>query len=242
MPCYKSGDLVPEFHTAGKGSYATEAECLEACKEGACCNGTTCSVKPQCQCNAEAGEVFNGVGTTCPCTFNTSMLLTIAELSDPAGGIGTSPLALGVFNLLPVHDGCIFREYRYLNARPPKTFTSSDGSFARVVPMDVQFRIFQFRGEWRVSMLAPSRIDEETDAGVVSPDLDYYLTNCAVGNGQSTVGFGDSLEAFGRGPFSLCAPYSISLSTGTNLRAACFSSYPYHAYSYSIEPVLNPLP
>ncbi len=55
---------------ATSGFYATEAECLEACKEGACCNGTTCSVKPQCQCNAAAGEVFKGIGTVCspnPC-------------------------------------------------------------------------------------------------------------------------------------------------------------------------------
>jgi hypothetical protein len=50
-------------------TYATEAACLEACKEGACCEGTTCSVKPQCQCQG-AGETFKGVGTTCnpdPC-------------------------------------------------------------------------------------------------------------------------------------------------------------------------------
>jgi hypothetical protein len=37
--------------------------------EGACCEGTTCSVKPQCQCQG-AGQRFRGVGTTCtpnPC-------------------------------------------------------------------------------------------------------------------------------------------------------------------------------
>jgi hypothetical protein len=45
-------------------TYATEAACLEACKEGACCEGTTCSVKPQCQCQG-AGKTFNGVGTAC---------------------------------------------------------------------------------------------------------------------------------------------------------------------------------
>lgn len=70
MPCYKPGEAVPAFHRAGFGLFATEAECLEACNEGACCNGTTCSVKPQCQCDAEAGEVFEGVGTVCspnPC-------------------------------------------------------------------------------------------------------------------------------------------------------------------------------
>ena len=49
-------------------TYATEAACLEACKEGACCetaNGvTTCSVKPACQCQG-TGKTFKGVGTTC---------------------------------------------------------------------------------------------------------------------------------------------------------------------------------
>jgi len=30
--------------------FSTEAECNQACKEGACCEGTTCTVKPQCQC------------------------------------------------------------------------------------------------------------------------------------------------------------------------------------------------
>jgi|694.fasta_scaffold00746_37 hypothetical protein len=35
---------------SGGGGYTTEADCLNACKEGACCEGTTCTVKPQCQC------------------------------------------------------------------------------------------------------------------------------------------------------------------------------------------------
>lgn len=70
MPCYQSNAVPAGFSVSGSGSYSTEADCLNACKEGACCNGTTCSVKPQCQCNAAAGEVFKGVGTTCtpnPC-------------------------------------------------------------------------------------------------------------------------------------------------------------------------------
>jgi len=55
--------------SASSGGYTTEAECLQACKEGACCEGTTCTVKPQCQCQG-TGETFKGVGTTCspnPC-------------------------------------------------------------------------------------------------------------------------------------------------------------------------------
>lgn len=71
MPCYQAGNVPAGYVPIGSGSYATEADCLNACKEGACCNGTTCSIKPQCQCNAAAGEVFKGVGTVCrpnPCS------------------------------------------------------------------------------------------------------------------------------------------------------------------------------
>lgn len=64
MPCYQSTNVPVNLSTAGSTSYATEAECLQACKEGACCEGTTCSVKPQCQCQG-TGKVFKGVGTTC---------------------------------------------------------------------------------------------------------------------------------------------------------------------------------
>lgn len=69
MPCYQSTSLPSGVTAAGRTSYKTEAECLQACKEGACCEGTTCSIKPQCQCQG-AGKTFKGVGTTCepnPC-------------------------------------------------------------------------------------------------------------------------------------------------------------------------------
>jgi hypothetical protein len=69
MTCYQSTNLPSGFSTTGRTSYATEADCLQACKEGACCEGTTCTVKPQCQCQG-AGKTFKGVGTTCtpnPC-------------------------------------------------------------------------------------------------------------------------------------------------------------------------------
>ena len=64
MPCYQPTNFPPGFTTTGRTSYATEADCLNSCKEGACCEGTTCSVKPQCQCQG-AGKVFRGVGTVC---------------------------------------------------------------------------------------------------------------------------------------------------------------------------------
>lgn len=68
MPCQQITNTGISYNpplSSRSGPFATEAECLQACKEGACCNGTTCSVKPQCQCDAAAGEVFKGVGTTC---------------------------------------------------------------------------------------------------------------------------------------------------------------------------------
>ena len=64
MPCYQSTNLPGGFSTTGRPSYKTEAECNQACQEGACCEGTTCSVKPACQCQG-TGKVFKGVGTVC---------------------------------------------------------------------------------------------------------------------------------------------------------------------------------
>jgi hypothetical protein len=64
MTCYQSTNLPSGVTTTGRTSYTTEADCLNACKEGACCEGTACSVKPQCQCQG-TGKVFKGVGTTC---------------------------------------------------------------------------------------------------------------------------------------------------------------------------------
>jgi hypothetical protein len=64
MPCYQLPNLPGGVTTTGRTSYTTEAECNQACKEGACCEGTTCTVKPQCQCQG-AGKVFKGVGTVC---------------------------------------------------------------------------------------------------------------------------------------------------------------------------------
>lgn len=69
MACYQTSSLPPGVSASGRTSYATQAECSQACQEGACCEGTTCSIKPQCQCQG-AGKTFSGVGTTCdesPC-------------------------------------------------------------------------------------------------------------------------------------------------------------------------------
>lgn len=70
MPCYQqTAATYLGLDRRTPTSYATEADCLNACKEGACCEGGTCSVKPQCQCQG-AGKVFKGLGTVCspdPC-------------------------------------------------------------------------------------------------------------------------------------------------------------------------------
>lgn len=52
------------------GPFKSEKECLEACREGACCRGLSCSIKPQCECDPALGFTFMGSGTTCspnPC-------------------------------------------------------------------------------------------------------------------------------------------------------------------------------
>jgi hypothetical protein len=79
MPCYQSTNLPSGVTTTGRTSYRTEADCLNACKEGACCEGTTCSVKPACQCQG-TGQVFKGVGTVC---------ITSDILCCKAGAAGT---------------------------------------------------------------------------------------------------------------------------------------------------------
>jgi len=73
--------------TPFSGSHATEAECLAACQEGACCEGTTCSVKPQCQCQG-TGKVFKGVGTVCspnPCDLCDASTITISTSGTASG-------------------------------------------------------------------------------------------------------------------------------------------------------------
>jgi len=74
MACYQSTNLPSGFVTTGRTSYTTQADCNQACKEGACCEGTACTVKPACQC-VSATQKFVGIGTTCAsdtCQFCTA--------------------------------------------------------------------------------------------------------------------------------------------------------------------------
>lgn len=73
MPCYQAADFPSAASLSGRAVYKTKSECDQACKDGACCETaggvTTCSVKPQCQCQG-TGKTFQGIGTTCspnPC-------------------------------------------------------------------------------------------------------------------------------------------------------------------------------
>jgi hypothetical protein len=72
MPCYQPTNFPPGFTTTGRTGYRTEADCVNACREGACCQGTSCSVKPQCQCVCQSGsccgpDMFtNAAGETGP--------------------------------------------------------------------------------------------------------------------------------------------------------------------------------
>lgn len=80
MPCRQVATYNGKFGTGQPtgGGYATEADCLNACKEGACCQGTTCSVKPQCQCQG-ANQNFRGVGTVCTATTCTGCLACVGK-------------------------------------------------------------------------------------------------------------------------------------------------------------------
>jgi hypothetical protein len=68
MPCVQvSPGATPLYlgvHSFSSGPHATEEDCLNACKEGACCNGTTCAIRPKCECDA-FGYTFKGFGTKC---------------------------------------------------------------------------------------------------------------------------------------------------------------------------------
>jgi hypothetical protein len=64
MPCYQRANFPPGLPITGRTGYKSETECVEACQEGACCEGAVCTVKPRCLC-LDAGQVFKGFGTTC---------------------------------------------------------------------------------------------------------------------------------------------------------------------------------
>jgi len=107
MPCRKVATYNGKYGAGkldGGGGYATEAECNQACKEGACCEGTTCSVKPACQCQG-TGKTFKGIGTVCspnPCVnchgcvapHPTYMNVTFSQTAPISGGYHQSLIDL----------------------------------------------------------------------------------------------------------------------------------------------------
>jgi hypothetical protein len=116
MPCYQNTSNPVGFSLSGQTVYQSEADCLQACKEGACCDGTTCSVKPQCQCDAAAGEVFKGIGTVCspnPCVGRCCQVngncedgITQAQC-DERNGYLFVPGATCDSNPCPIPCGCL---------------------------------------------------------------------------------------------------------------------------------------
>lgn len=73
MPCQQITNTGVDYNpplATRSGPFTSEADCLNACKEGACCESNgTCNVRPQCQCQG-AGQTFQGIGTVCspnPC-------------------------------------------------------------------------------------------------------------------------------------------------------------------------------
>jgi hypothetical protein len=77
MPCYQQPPYAGATPAGGSSSsYTTEAECLDACKEGACCEVASCTIKPACQCQG-TGQTFKGVGTTCSTPSIRSVTATV---------------------------------------------------------------------------------------------------------------------------------------------------------------------
>jgi len=126
MPCYQPTNFPPGFSTTGRTSYKTEADCLNACKEGACCDGTVCTVKPQCQCQG-AGQVFRGVGTVCtpnPCGCCTRL---------GAGSADVAAFVVSVQNLsiqrVNSFTGAVFETYSFKDIPDGSPYVLPRGGF-----------------------------------------------------------------------------------------------------------------
>lgn len=143
MPCFKVGEngfSTPASGSLFMGAYATEAECLQACKEGACCESNgTCSVKPQCQCQG-AGQTFRGVGTVCtgplPQALPLTLTLQVSGVVGGSWGLGSPPAMAGTFTLNRstnatawVIAGIAFDTYTY-TIRVVSSCSSSVNSFS----------------------------------------------------------------------------------------------------------------
>jgi hypothetical protein len=63
MPCYQRSNFPAGLSITGRTGYKSETECVNACQEGACCEGTTCTVKPACQCQCTTGGKCCGPDT-----------------------------------------------------------------------------------------------------------------------------------------------------------------------------------
>jgi len=244
MPCYQSNNAPSGYGKIGTGGYATEAECLQACKEGACCNGTTCTVKPQCQCNAAAGECFKGVGTTCepnPCTgtedTNTVAPFVTATIRaiPRAGSVGLASLAQGTFMLSPVFSDCGLLRYEY-RTENIVTLTAQDTGKTMQVDLGVIFLVEPIATPpvWLFVVEGPNSLVENGSSTSTSPidGVNYYINNAAFCLGRT----GSNLQI---GAFDPRVPFSFNQTTGT-IFGLC-GGYPGYAVEFSITST-NPLP
>ena len=185
MPCYQSTNLPGGVTTTGRTGYATEADCLNACKEGACCEGTSCTVKPQCQCQG-AGKVFKGVGTVCdpnPCLccdngeiHPSSLILEITSVDWVTGSNSLSFPLVGTYAL--PFDGCIsYGDSFFTNSQI--CYTAANSCFAGCVK--------------KLSILVTTRISSfQVDFGVC--DYDATPNGVRVSQGGEVWGYIPNLE------------------------------------------------
>lgn len=114
MGCYKAADIPAGFSKAGRPwfSAADYKRCISYCVEGVCCQGTTCAVKPECQCINEGG-VYRGQGTLCSenlcgrCGCGTTGLINATSFTIRGSGAALyqSPTNTAQYAYIVMRDG-----------------------------------------------------------------------------------------------------------------------------------------
>jgi hypothetical protein len=208
---------------------------------GACCEGTTCSVKPQCQCQG-AGKVFKGVGTVCagnPCVCASTCIPTSVQsltltISGYEGQWRPQTITLnGSYSLqrLPSNP-CIWywSGYENTNCSSKQSFASSfwDGTNASGVNHRVGFRLAQNSFAWYM---------------IDTVDLNCCGAYCTDRSGCNYIGFGgNGLVSGTTTPVldAICSsPVSQVNAAGSVYGAVCGTSF-LHYFQWTVA--INPLP